>query len=159
MTLFLGVDPGLTGAIALVDADGRLHMIEDMPITARGNGRVKHEVDSAGLIHLLRPHGADIVHGVLEVLGARPGQGVASMFSLGHSFGTASAVLSCLGVPFELLSAAKWKRLVELPAEKTLVLAAARRRWPAAPLARAKHHGRAEALFMALLAMRRQRGL
>jgi hypothetical protein len=53
------------------------------------------------------------------------------------------------------MSAAKWKRLAELPAEKGLALATARRRWPEAPLALVKHHGRAESLYLALLAMRR----
>ena len=32
--------------------------------------------------------------------------------------------------------------------------AAARRRWPGAPLTRVRDHGRAEALFLALVAMR-----
>jgi crossover junction endodeoxyribonuclease RuvC len=103
-------------------------------------------------------HVQEIAHGIVESIGARPGQGVASMFSMGHSFGTATAVLACLGIGFELLPATKWKRLAELPAEKALVLAAARRRWPDAPLTRVKHDGRGEALFMALLAMRRHRG-
>lgn len=158
MSLYLGIDPGLSGAIALVNDDGRLHSVEDMPASARGNGRVKHEVDSGGIAHLLRPHAAEVTFGIVESVGARPGQGVASMFSLGHSFGVATAVLSCLGIPFELLTPARWKLLAEVPSDKPLTLAAARRRWPDAPLTRVKDHGRAEALFLALLAMRRHRG-
>lgn len=158
MSLYLGIDPGLSGAIALVSGDGRLVMVNDMSLTPRGNGRVKHEVDAAGLAHLLRPRLQQIAHGIVELVGAMPGQGVASMFSMGHSFGTATAVLACLGIGFELLPAAKWKRLAELPGDKALVLAAARRLWPDAPLTRVKDHGRAEALYLALLAMRRSRG-
>jgi crossover junction endodeoxyribonuclease RuvC len=133
-------------------------MVEDMPLTARGNGRVRHEVDAGGIAHLLRGHAGGIVHGVIEQVAAMPQQGVASMFSLGHSFGVATAALSCLGISFELLPAAKWKRLAEVSANKSLVLAAARRLWPSAPLTRAKDHGRAEALCMARLAMQRHRG-
>ena len=158
MSLYLGIDPGLSGAIALVDSDGGLAMLEDMPTMARGNGRVRHEVDAGGIAHLLRPHATDVTFGIVESASARPGQGVASMFSLGHSFGVVTSVLSCLNIAYELLAPTKWKRLAELPADKALVLAAARRRWPGAPLTRVKDHGRAEALFMALLAMRRHCG-
>ena len=58
MSVYLGIDPGLSGAIALVNDDGRLVMVEDMPTTARGNGRVRHEVDAGGIAHLLRSHAA-----------------------------------------------------------------------------------------------------
>ena len=158
MNLFLGIDPGLAGAIALVNDNGRFAVVEDMPTTRRGNGRVKHEVDAGGIAHLLRPHAAEVTFGIVELVGARPGQGVASMFSLGHSFGVATSVLACMGIAYELLSSTKWKRLAELPADKALVLAAARRLWPEAPLTRVKDHGRAEALYLAQLAMRRHPG-
>src|SRR6185369_16889436 len=103
-------------------------------------------------------HAADIAFGMIERVGARPGQGVASMFSLGHSTGVIDGILAALHIPHQAMPAAKWKGLAELPAEKSLVLAAARRRWPEAPLALARHDGRAEALFLALLAMRRHGG-
>lgn len=152
--LFLGVDPGLGGAIALVTGDGSLHMVEDMPVQARGNGRVKNEVDAAGLLRLLRPHAPAIAFGLVERVGARPGQGVASMFSLGHSTGAVDGILAALGVAHQVVSPAKWKAQAEIPANKPLVLAAARRRWPGAPLGRVRDHGRAESLFLALLASR-----
>ena len=84
---YCGIDPGLTGAIALVNPDGTLHSVEDMPTQARGYGRVRHEVDAAGLLHLLRVEAGAIAFALVERVGARPGQGVASMFSLGHSTG------------------------------------------------------------------------
>ncbi len=54
-TLYLGVDPRLSGAIAVVNGDDRLIAVDDMPIRARGSGRVKHEVAAAAIAHLLRP--------------------------------------------------------------------------------------------------------
>src|SRR5438445_9007178 len=118
MVLFLGLDPGLSGATALVDEAGRMVMVNDMPVTSRGNGRVKREVDAIGIAQLLRPYVCDIAHSIVESVSARPGQGVSSMFSLGHSLGTAAAVIACLGIGFEFMSAAKWKRLAELPSDK-----------------------------------------
>ncbi len=79
--------PGLSGTIALVNADGALFAVEDMPTTVRGNGRVKREVDAVGLNHLLQPHAGAIAFGLGERVGAMPGPGLASMFSLGHSTG------------------------------------------------------------------------
>jgi crossover junction endodeoxyribonuclease RuvC len=101
--IFLGIDPGLSGAIALVNGYGELVAVEDMPIAARGGGRVKHEVDAAGITHMLRPHVSDIAHGIVERVGAMPGHGVAGVFSFGHSFGVATAVLACFGIGFEPL--------------------------------------------------------
>jgi len=158
MKLYLGIDPGLSGAIALVDGETRCVMLEDMPTAARGHGRVRHEVDAGGVVHLLHGYADRIAHSVIEQVSAMPRQGVASMFSLGHSFGTVTAVIATLGVGFELIAPARWKRVAQLPADKGLVLAAARRRWPGASLTRVKDHGRAEALFMALLALQRHRG-
>ena len=68
-------------------------------------------------------------------------------------------VLAALHIPHQTMSVAKWKRLAELPAEKGLVLAAARVAGGRKPhWGLVKHHGRAEALFLALLAMRRHGG-
>lgn len=152
--LYLGADPGLNGAIGIVHADGTFHSCEDMPTSARGNGRVKREVDAAGLLHVLRPVASEIRFALVEKVGALPGQGVASMFSLGHSTGVIDGVLAALWIPHAAISPTKWKSQAGLPAEKPLVLAAARRRWPDAPLDRVRDHGRAEALYLALLAVR-----
>ena len=113
--LYCGIDPGLTGAIALVNADGSLFAVEDMPVQARGSGRVRHEVDAAGLLHLLRPHAGAIAFGLVERVGARPGQGVASMFSLGHSTGVLDGVLGALGIPHQVVTPTNGKGLPASP--------------------------------------------
>jgi hypothetical protein len=55
MSLYLGIDPGVAGAIAPVNADGRFVIDEGTPTTARGHGRVRHEVDAGAIANLLRP--------------------------------------------------------------------------------------------------------
>jgi crossover junction endodeoxyribonuclease RuvC len=37
-----------------------VHLLEDLPTIARGNGRVKRELDAVGLARLLRPVTRDI---------------------------------------------------------------------------------------------------
>ena len=88
----------------------------------------------------------------LEAVGARPGQGVSSVFSFGHSFGTISGVLAALKVPMELITPGRWKKAFQLVGtEKEASRALAIQLYPQAAewLARKKDHGRAEALWLA----------
>lgn len=147
--LFLGIDPGLTGALALLDARGALFQVEDLPTIARGKGKVRQEIDAAALARLLRPHAADIELAVVEQVSAMPGQGVASVFSLGHTLGAIVGVLQALAIPLHLVTPAQWKKAAGVSADKDLVRAAAVRLYPAAPLDRKKDHNRAEALLLA----------
>ncbi len=88
--ILLGIDPGLSGALAALDAHG-LRDVADMPIMARGKGtgRVKSQVNPAGILELLRGWSdpRDSLLAVLEHVAAMPGQGVAGVFSLGDSYG------------------------------------------------------------------------
>ena len=147
--LFLGADPGLRGAIALVDGGGRFVLVEDMPVMPRGRGVVKNEVDAAALARLLRPYAPEIRLGMVEAVTAMPKQGSASTFSLGHSLGTLVGVLQTLGIPLRLESPSAWKRAAGITSDKDLARAAAIRLWPDAPLSRKKDADRAEALLMA----------
>lgn len=46
----------------------------------------------------------------VEKVGAMPGQGVTSMFNFGKSAGYIEGVLSGLGIPYQLVPPAKWKK-------------------------------------------------
>lgn len=151
--LFMGCDPGLSGAYALLHADGSLHSIEDLPVVTRGQGVVKRELDPAALARLLRPVASDLVFCLVERTSAMPRQGASSTYSLGHSAGAIAGVIGTLGIPHEFVTPQVWKRIARVGADKGLSLATARRRWPTAVLDRAKDHNRAEAALMALVAI------
>jgi crossover junction endodeoxyribonuclease RuvC len=109
--LLFGCDPGLIGALALLNPDGSLFAVEDLPVMARSKkGRVKNEIDAAGLARLIRPHAARIKLAVVEQVGSMPGQGVASVFSMGHTLGCIVGVLQALQIPLHLVPPAVWKR-------------------------------------------------
>ena len=74
------------------------------------------------------------------------------MLLLGHSTGVVDGILAVPGIPYQVVTPAKWKAASATPANKPLVLHTTRRRWLDAPLARVKDRGRAEALFLAALA-------
>lgn len=149
MNWTLGIDPGLTGAVAAVSPTGVAELLEDLPTLERGRGRVRRELDAAALSRLLYPHAGGIRLAVVEQVSSRPGQGVASVFSLGHSLGTVQAVLASLSIPVVMATPTRWKRAVGVPADKERCRAFAARLHPDQPLERKRDHNRAEALLLA----------
>jgi crossover junction endodeoxyribonuclease RuvC len=145
----LGIDPGLTGAVAALDQDHQVVMLEDLPTVTRGGGRVRREVDPAGLAHLLRPIAGEIRMAIVEQVASRPGQGVASVFSLGHTTGAIVGVLAALAVPYQMTTPRSWKKAAGLTADKDHARTLATRLYPTVNLSRVKDHNRAEALLLA----------
>ena len=143
---FLGIDPGMSGGIGVIDRDGAFVMAEAMPIIANAAG--KRMVDTNELGRLVRHYTGEVLAAIEEV-SAMPGQGVTSMFSFGSSFGAAMGVLGGLGIGFELVRPQKWKKLFSLTSDKEVSRGFAIRRWPDAPLARKKDEALAEALLIA----------
>lgn len=149
-----GIDPGLGGAIAFLMPDGAC-VTFDMPVHRLvRNGKNKGEIDAHGLAAMFwREHAA---HAFIEVVGAMPGQGVTSMFSLGRSYGTVIGVLAAVGVPTTFVSPRKWKSSLGVPTAKDGARARASQLFPASAeqWALVKHDGRAEAALIALWGLR-----
>lgn len=150
--LFAGIDPGVAGAVGLVDHAGRFAGVEDMPVLPTTTGR--RQIDPAGLAAILRQHQPAFV--LVERVGPRPGEGAVGGFGFGHSFGCILGVLGALELPHDLIQPAVWKRRAGIPAgsDKNVSVITAKRALPAAAphLTRVKDDGRAEALLLALQA-------
>jgi crossover junction endodeoxyribonuclease RuvC len=147
----IGIDPGLTGAIAIL-RDGKYHSLFDMPTTAKGgSGSVKYEVSPAALrtiFHVNIP--ADAAYkAIIERVNSRPGQAASATFSLGDSFGTARAALACSGIAYLDVTPVTWKKFYGLGSDKEQSRALASKLFPEAELHLKKHHDRSEALLMA----------
>lgn len=100
------------------------------------------------------------IRAVVEHVGAMPGQGSVSMFNFGASFGWLQGVLEALGVPYELVRPAKWKREFSCTSDKNTSIQVAKRLFPDVDLRRTgrctkDHDGKAEALLMAEYCRRR----
>lgn len=151
--LIYGIDPGLTGALAVL-INGRLLDVADLPVREEGGGTVKRRLDAAVLAAMIREvrrqHGVDSELAVIERMSARPGQGVASVFSLGHTAGVVEAVMLALGVPVEFADPVQWKRAAGLGRDKSDARAKASLMYPeqAGFWRLAKHHNRAEAVLI-----------
>lgn len=153
LRLTLGVDPGQTGAIAML-ADGRCAGFIDMPTSARkaGGNEVNGLQLAAQLRGVLQTHQGAYVVAIMEAVSAMPQQGVSSVFRFGESFGVVKGVLAALGIGYVLVPPQMWKRHLRLTgcdkdAARTLVI----QRFPeAAPsMQRKKDVGRADALLIA----------
>jgi crossover junction endodeoxyribonuclease RuvC len=147
--IIAAIDPGLSGAIALVRAgEGRPELITltGMPviqITGKNvvNGRAVWE-----LLHGFQP---DVV--VIESVSARPGQGVTSMFTFGRSLGAVEAVAQIVGAPVHRVVPQVWQRAMGVmgvadPRGRAGELLPAARQY----MQRKADIGRADALLMAL---------
>ncbi len=146
--IIVGIDPGITGAIAFVDHH-RNYNVEDIPVMAKGKGtsKVRNQVNGAALKSLLMTEPVGRV--CIERVSSMPGQGAASIFSLGDTFGCIRGVCAALGLPVDIITPQQWKKHYKLGSDKEVVRAKAIELFPDAPLGRKKDHNRAEALLIA----------
>lgn len=115
--MILGIDPGLSGALALLSPEGNVLAIEDMPtIEVVINGKKRRSMPPVALantIRILAPQKA-----FLENVGVRPGEGAVGAFSFGRNLGQIEGVLAALQIPTTLVHPATWKRRMNIPADK-----------------------------------------
>lgn len=167
MTLFIGIDPGLHGAIAVHDDENQDWQVIDMPthtLTVNGKKRQKldmHQLREALSVGLLesKPIRAFIedVHFVpiKKKDGTFANVGV-SAFSFGFVAGAIQQAVVDAGMELNLVPPQVWKRRYGLTADKdaarakaSMLLPGHAHLWPLK-----KHDGRAEAALIALYGAR-----
>lgn len=148
--IFIGVDPGFSGAVATILEDGSLE-VEDMPVLKNTKG--KTEIDLHGLLSALHPEGFEAL-AVVEQVGAMPGQGVSSMFRFGQSYGAIQMAIAAHRIPVKYVTPVRWKKHFGLTRGKDVSRGLAMQRFPdrADWFKRVKDDGRAEAALIALYA-------
>ena len=148
--MYIGIDPGLSGAMAALSDDGSLMALQDTPVltlkVARGT---RHEYDCPGMAGLLIPYAGAGLHVIIEEAQAMPGQGTRSMFTIGLGFGLWLGILAALGLPYTRIRPAVWKRSLGLTSDKEASRLRAMQLYPTADLRHKKDHGRAESLLIA----------
>lgn len=153
-THVLGIDPGLGGALALVNCQTKaIEGVWDMPVS---EGRVD-PTELAGIIKMVKFMTTGTIHAAVELVSSMPRQ--AGAFNFGVSTGVVHGVLGALDVPMSLVSPGVWKSamgLRKLPGEdqagtKTRARHLATKLWPehAADFKRVMDSDRAEAALIA----------
>lgn len=162
MKIILGIDPGHTGAIAMLDTESnKLIEVIDMPILEDGTSGRKR-VNAALLASLIGKTKAS--HAYVEHTQAMPRDSSVSAFSFGRSRGVIEGVLASAGIATTFIAPAVWKRCVGIPAGKDGAKDKARSiaisKWPdkAELFARKRDDGRAEAGLVAVAGMQKGGG-
>jgi hypothetical protein len=151
-TAYVGIDPGLTGAVV-----GIRHEIIECHVTPTLKGKGSRRLyDEAAMTRLIASF-EDAVFFV-ERQQAWPGQGVSSTFKTGYGFGLWVGILAGLAVPYRTVHPRTWQKVscAGIPAgdSKTRTLLAVQARFPgvdllATPRCRKPHEGIVDALGIA----------
>jgi crossover junction endodeoxyribonuclease RuvC len=117
MKHYIGIDPGLGGAVGIVYNDGTNQeaKVFDTPTSIKMvKGKKKssntREFDISAMVSLLKPYvgKADSVY--LERVHAMPGQGSVSTFGFGEGLGIWKGIIVSLGFNLEMVSPQTWKK-------------------------------------------------
>lgn len=150
----LGIDPGVHGAIALLD-DGEL-IVWDVPtVQVVKNDKKRREVDLYELARMVDALG-HVDHSFIEKVGAMPRDGAIQAFAFGGVYWALRMAVASAFIPQTTVSPAEWRNGLriqrpEKPGDKSLVVARADTLFPKhAHQWRAKGHSdRAEAALIA----------
>lgn len=99
-TLFLGLDPGQSGGLAIVDSGGLVVDASPMPETVKD------------LSDYLAEFGPRIQMATLESVHAMPQQGVSSSFKFGVNYGQLHMGLVAHNIPFANVSPQLWQKVM-----------------------------------------------
>jgi crossover junction endodeoxyribonuclease RuvC len=98
MITLVGIDPGMSGGIAII-RDGDVTSLFPMPVIDKGmNAKAIRDI-----IHV-----ADFV--IMEKASAMPKQGVTGVFHFGEGYGMLQGIVLTLGIPLRLVTPQAWKK-------------------------------------------------
>jgi crossover junction endodeoxyribonuclease RuvC len=99
----MGIDPGLTGAVAVIDKKGKVITYASFPT-------IGNRLDLKGLLDLMSELKKDHKpnRAFLEKAHALPNQGVTSMFNFGVTAGHLEMCLASLKIPYEQIVPRVW---------------------------------------------------
>ena len=160
---FVGIDPGIIGAVAALDPDyfGAGIQFYDMPtLEVKVGKRMKNVPDAYEMVRILENLcGGQEVLVTIEKVNAMPDvgtgakMGATSAFSFGFGFGMWIGILAALKIPHQQVHPATWKAAVMsgMSKEKDSSRQRAMQLYPmaAGQLARKKDHARGDALLIA----------
>lgn len=142
---YAGIDPGFSGAIAIIDDHQRIVECHDMPLHGV---KGKEEIDCDEVIAILLNY--HLSHVAIEKAQAMPKQGCVSMFRYGDGYGQIKGICIALGLKRSLVPPQTWKKRMMHGMDKSKGASIVR----AEQLfdfhsTRKKDHGKADAILIA----------
>ena len=142
--IYVGIDPGLKGGIAIITDDAAM----------------AYPYSDETLRNIARSLTNESARCCLEQVHAMPKQGVSSTFKFGVSYGYIKGILEMAGLSYQEIPPQRWKKEFGLNSDKTASIDVCKRLFPSVSLraterCRTDHDGMAEALLMAEYARRK----
>ncbi len=147
----IGIDPGINGALALLNQNLEFMHVENMPaMLSTGKRQKVNAVELAKILNRWRNIVNEPIICYLEQVSAMPGQGVSSMFGFGVSYGIIQGVVAALQIPLILVTPQQWKKRAGLiGSEKDKARTVAQQLFPGVDLSLKKDIGKSDALLIA----------
>lgn len=151
MSRIIGIDPGLSGAVAVLTGSDSLIVIDMPTMTVERNGKSKRQVSASELAAIFANFNSDDTHVFVEKVSAMAGQGVTSVFSFGRSFGMIEGILAAFRLPVTYVAPATWVKAVGRGQGKDASRARAMELFPnnQADFKRVKDDGRSDSALIA----------
>lgn len=153
MRYISGTDPGLTGAVAVLDfEDFLLHLWDTPTVTVRVGDKDRKRCDPLAYAAVYSHFPLD--YSMIENVQSTPNDGHVGAFTFGKVTGIAIGIHAGLDIPLASVSPAKWKLSMKVPKDKRDAQHRATGLFPhcATAWSRAMDHGRSEAAIIALFA-------
>lgn len=150
--VFIGIDPGLTGAIAFLV--GPRYLVFDTPTVDQGGTLRCNPYEMSRIIRKHAP-GIEAPRAAIELAQSAPDQSPVSSFNYATGYGMWLGALAAEEIEYVEPRPQEWMAMVfgsrrdKTVSTKTRSLEKARAMFPHAALTLQKHHGRAEALLIA----------
>jgi len=107
----IGIDPGLKGAIALLNEDGTVHDVIDTPTVVLAKGKKKKNIyDLATLKKISSVWEEDWIMYMEKMQSMPPGFRVQASFGLGYCQGLFEGIIISLGCKYELVISKTWQK-------------------------------------------------
>jgi len=143
--LYMGIDPGQSGAVVVIAEDGACE------------GRIKLSNTAADIAESVMEWGPDVFMCMFERVHSMPGQGVASTFKFGTSFGFCMGLLAAGKIRHEMTTPRQWQTRMKCltGGDKNVSKTAAQRLFPKDKIT----HAFADAYLLAEYARRHSLGI
>ena len=144
----MGIDPGFSGALAVLDSDLKIDFVMDMPILMVVK---KRELDEAKLSDIFSRWRLRPMMVGLEKSQTMPNQGIVSSGRYMSSYGFLRGLCVGNGIPYHLIQPQSWKKAMmpDMGKEKGASIQKVTQIYPELSLTRVKDHGIADAVLIA----------
>lgn len=149
----LGIDPGLSGALVVLDTSVIVAVIDAPTLTMVKAHRTRRELHADAMVQAVGAWATDARFAIIEQAETRPHQSITSALTTGLGIGLWEGILAAHRLPRERVRARVWKAAMGIPGGpegKNQARKRASELFPAVAdkFSRVQDHGRAEAALL-----------